>query len=95
VEQDEAGRLRAFRARFGRGWDLESQGEEEGKKGGMAGGENGEDSLLDLISGGGHTQVAEVEKSKETVNETDEVEMVTVKIDGVLVKVPKTKKERN
>jgi len=32
VEQDEAGRLRAFRNRFGRGWDLESTGEDAGSK---------------------------------------------------------------
>jgi hypothetical protein len=33
VEEDEAGRLRAFRQRFGRGWDAESsmeEGEESG-----------------------------------------------------------------
>lgn len=29
VEEDEAGRLRAFRARFGRGWDAESTAENE------------------------------------------------------------------
>jgi len=47
VEQDEAGRLRAFRQRFGRGWDMEAQEGEEGAE------ENAqeEDSLMDLISG--------------------------------------------
>jgi hypothetical protein len=37
VEQDEAGRLRAFRNRFGRGWDLESTGEDAGSKEGKNG----------------------------------------------------------
>ena len=69
VEQDEAGRLRAFRERFGRGWDLEGADEEGealntvGKKGkgskGQGGNEEafGEESLMDLISGaaGGQT----------------------------------------
>jgi hypothetical protein len=55
VEQDEAGRLRAFRERFGRGWDLEGAEEEEGKGDGGKEGEGrlGEDSLMDLISGAG------------------------------------------
>jgi len=30
VEEDEAGRLKAFRRRFGRGWDVEEAVEEEG-----------------------------------------------------------------
>jgi hypothetical protein len=71
VELDEAGRLRAFRNRFGRSFDLEGTTEErasadapkegEGavaasaKEGGDAkvqGGEDEEESLMDLISGG-------------------------------------------
>ena len=67
VEKDEAGRLRAFRERFGRGWDAtEGVGEEEAvvKMDGDAKGsataegkkaevvqEDVEDSLFDLISG--------------------------------------------
>ena len=53
VEQDEAGRLRAFRERFGRGWDLEGADEEgealnssrqDGGKAGKAGkGKKGQD----------------------------------------------------
>lgn len=41
IEEDEAGKLRAFREKFGRGWDAErmDRGEEKG------------DSLVDLISG--------------------------------------------
>lgn len=62
VEKDEAGRLRAFRERFGRGWDATEGeeegvvkadgGKEEGKKGVVVE-EDGEgmDSLFDLISG--------------------------------------------
>merc|ERR1712093_965677 len=42
VEQDEAGRLRAFRKRFGRGWDVEGEGEAR---------EEQEESVMDLISG--------------------------------------------
>jgi len=45
IEQDEAGRLRAFRQKFGRGWDSEvvAEGEEPHE----------EESLMDLISGFG------------------------------------------
>lgn len=47
VEEDEAGRLRAFRKRFGRGWDAEKRDEEDD-----AGDDDGEDAgLVDLISG--------------------------------------------
>ncbi|RDW71183.1 hypothetical protein BP6252_07746 [Coleophoma cylindrospora] len=45
VEQDEAGRLRAFRERFGRGWDAEEVVEEGAEA-------SEEESLMDLISGG-------------------------------------------
>ena len=42
IEADEAGKLRAFRERFGRGWDAgRREGEGEG------------DNLMDLIGGGG------------------------------------------
>lgn len=45
IEEDEAGKLRAFREKFGRGWDAErmDRGEEEQEG----------DSLVDLISGRG------------------------------------------
>ncbi|MCJ1440571.1 MAG: hypothetical protein MMC23_001056 [Stictis urceolatum] len=49
IEADEAGRLRAFRTRFGRGWDAKSAAEvaeEEGDE--MK--EEGGDNLMDLIS---------------------------------------------
>ncbi|OJD34686.1 mitochondrial 54s ribosomal protein 36 [Diplodia corticola] len=53
IEEDEAGRLRSFRAKFGRGWDSEvtedpeqpRQGDEELPHQGS------EDNMLDLISG--------------------------------------------
>lgn len=58
VETDDAGRLRAFRDRFGRGWDAKAVGEVGGTEDedgdGDDGGEEGEeeeDSLLDLIGG--------------------------------------------
>ena len=52
VEEDEAGRLRAFREKFGRGWDADTTGAEDGEGvAGQDGAEGGEDSLMDLISG--------------------------------------------
>lgn len=64
VEQDEAGRLRAFRQRFGRGWDLDgdveevkADGKDEGVKNDAKKGSEEEDeggSLMDLISGGAY-----------------------------------------
>lgn len=55
MEEDEAGRLRAFREKFGRGWDSEGADAEEeaalanGKK--EVAMEDQEESLMDLISG--------------------------------------------
>lgn len=70
MEQDEAGRLRAFRTRFGRGWDLDAgtttEAEADGKEGeegdGMA--QGAEDNLMDMISGS--AGVAPAVKAKET-----------------------------
>lgn len=59
IEADEAGKLRAFREKFGRGWDasrMQEKDEEEGREGGGDGGrepEEREDNLMDLISGYG------------------------------------------
>jgi hypothetical protein len=113
VEQDEAGRLRRFREKFGRGWDLdgaEEEGEGEGVdvKEGRGGKERRKDgwgdegeSLMDLISGntggqgqGGHEAVVEEGEvgSGEGRGEKEQ-KMVTVKQNGVLVKVPSTKKK--
>lgn len=78
-EADEAGKLRAFRDRFGRGWDAgksggdgEGEGELEGEEGdekGEDGGERGdgdrEDNLMDLISGFGRSEEAGVREGKE------------------------------
>ncbi|KAF2121887.1 hypothetical protein BDV96DRAFT_593844 [Lophiotrema nucula] len=50
VEEDEAGKLKAFRDKFGRGWDAENTGRDEDPT----------DHLLDLISG----QKKEAKKSK-------------------------------
>lgn len=50
VEEDEAGRLRAFREKFGRGWDAEAVEEEGGGMEAQAA-EESEDSLMDLITG--------------------------------------------
>ncbi|MCJ1382521.1 hypothetical protein MMC17_005634 [Xylographa soralifera] len=73
-EADEAGRLRAFRERFGRGWDARTNVEEEESD--EAGGEDGEDvqeqngSLMDLISGYG--QDAEKQGTAKAVREEKE-----------------------
>ncbi|KUJ21367.1 uncharacterized protein LY89DRAFT_639367 [Mollisia scopiformis] len=56
VEQDEAGRLRAFRERFGRGWDLDSE---------VGGGDEG-GSLMDLISGGTYSKPGSKEMASQT-----------------------------
>ncbi|KAL9587494.1 MAG: hypothetical protein Q9212_000196 [Teloschistes hypoglaucus] len=60
VEADEAGRLRAFRERFGRGWDAESMTTRDEETGEIREGEEEpqQDNLMDLISGYG----AEAEK---------------------------------
>jgi hypothetical protein len=87
VEQDEAGRLRAFRARFGRGWDLDAQ-EEEGAEDativkkipgkGINEGGNGEEegSLMDLISGAGETYRA-MESRRAEKKEVEEKKVQT------------------
>ncbi|KAL3419577.1 54S ribosomal protein L36, mitochondrial [Phlyctema vagabunda] len=49
VEQDEAGRLRAFREKFGRGWDADDVVSVEELEGRVE--DNHEDSLMDLIAG--------------------------------------------
>ncbi|KAF2737991.1 hypothetical protein EJ04DRAFT_80564 [Polyplosphaeria fusca] len=51
IEEDEAGKLRAFREKFGRGWDAEGTGKDADPA----------DHLLDLISG----RKAETKKSKD------------------------------
>lgn len=68
AEDDEAGRLRAFRSRFGRGWDLEGLEEpkkdEDGETATAAATdaeakvepEEVEESLMDLISGGAYSK---------------------------------------
>ncbi|KAM0717674.1 hypothetical protein Q7P37_007526 [Cladosporium fusiforme] len=68
VEEDEAGRLKRFRGRFGRGWDAEVvTGTEEAREGeeGLAPQES-EESLLDLISNYGQ----EAEKKGEAAGTT-------------------------
>ncbi len=53
MEEDEAGKLRAFREKFGRGWDAERMDDTvEGGAAGVGGIER-EESLMDLISGYG------------------------------------------
>ncbi|CZT08118.1 related to ribosomal protein YmL36 precursor, mitochondrial [Rhynchosporium agropyri] len=65
VEQDDAGRLKAFRRKFGRGWDVDGAAEQvgEGAEEGMDG--DGDGGLMDLISGV-KPQEAEVKKSKKS-----------------------------
>ena len=50
MEEDEAGRLKAFRNRFGRGWDAEIPKDNEEVREGEEEAEDEEDSLLDLMS---------------------------------------------
>lgn len=61
IEQDEAGRLRAFRQRFGRGWDLDApedeSAESSSKDSKMETASLHEDSLMDLISGAAGIEV--------------------------------------
>ena len=72
VEADEAGRLRAFRAKFGRGWDARSAAQAVAEEGGKPEGDEGrelvveeeqEDNLLDLITGYGGGQERTTMKS--------------------------------
>ncbi|PQE03052.1 hypothetical protein CJF31_00002903 [Rutstroemia sp. NJR-2017a BVV2] len=53
IESDEAGRLRAFRERFGRGWEADAGPAAEKKKDDGEKVQQEEESLMDLISGGG------------------------------------------
>ncbi|KAL3476394.1 hypothetical protein BJX99DRAFT_143178 [Aspergillus californicus] len=74
LEEDEAGRLAAFRARFGRGWDAntptqESEGSsEKGTEAAEAKAareeEEEEDNLLDLISSFGQEDAGDKKKTK-------------------------------
>ncbi|KAI9849620.1 MAG: hypothetical protein M1837_002745 [Sclerophora amabilis] len=52
IEEDEAGRLRAFRERFGRGWDAEAAASGREDEGDDELDEDGRGDLMDLISGG-------------------------------------------
>ena len=63
IEADEAGRLRAFREKFGRGWDAERMQDEDKN----AAEDQEEDNLMDLIGGYGHQ--AEVEGTAKGVRE--------------------------
>ncbi|KAI9043384.1 mitochondrial 54S ribosomal protein bL31m [Aspergillus affinis] len=75
VEDDEAGRLAAFRARFGRGFDANTpvEGEESGKKelskeeaaAEAAAAQEEEDNLLDLISSFGQESQEQGKKKKD------------------------------
>ena len=64
VEADEAGRLRAFREKFGRGWDAERTDDAEEDV------EEKDESLMDLITGYG--QQAQSKGSAKGVREEKE-----------------------
>ena len=77
METDEAGKLRAFREKFGRGWDASRTqhieiGEEDGaeREEQLSGGREEEDNLMDLISGYG--QEAEAKGEAKGVRESKE-----------------------
>lgn len=67
VEEDEAGKLRSFRAKFGRGWDAERKDVHAEALG--EGQEDQEESLMDLITGFGQEMEAE---AKGVVKEEEE-----------------------
>lgn len=96
MEQDEAGRLRAFRQRFGRGWDLDADVKEDGEKSQ----EDGMDGLMDLISSMSSNSSKETSAATGSPSENARVEeeeiLVTIKnAEGKLVKVkPKSDKVR-
>lgn len=63
VEEDDAGRLQSFRRKFGRGWDIEASAES------LASGaetEEGEGSLMDLISGYSVSDDTDIKQSEGT-----------------------------
>lgn len=97
IEQDEAGRLRAFRNRFGRGWDLDAPEEDSsssasGSSGleGKGGDGDGYDSLMDLISGSASVYEAQDIETKNGEGKGEQ-KMITIMKDGVLTKVPDTR----
>jgi hypothetical protein len=49
VEEDDAGRLKSFRKKYGRGWDVEASEEDVASR--VKAEKEGDDSLMDLISG--------------------------------------------
>jgi hypothetical protein len=49
IEEDDAGRLKSFRRKYGRGWDVEAS--EGSSEGGTKDETEAEESLMDLISG--------------------------------------------
>lgn len=69
MEEDEAGKLRAFRAKFGRGWDAEAtEYKDEPGDGTKATEKRQEDeSLLDLISG--YAQLEEAKGNSKAAKE--------------------------
>ena len=80
VEADEAGRLRAFRAKFGRGWDATSAASAVAETGGDTEGDAGkelvfeegseeDDNLMDLISG--YTEESEGSDARDMKDKKD------------------------
>jgi hypothetical protein len=95
IEQDEAGRLRAFRDKFGRGWDLDSGVEEDGQGKGERADNGGieEDSLLDLISGSADFgSQAVVNEAPQAPLKEKKKKTLKIKIDGVVTTVPDMRK---
>lgn len=73
IEEDEAGKLRSFRAKFGRGWDAERKDDLAEALG--EGQEDQEGSLMDLITGFGQemeTETKGVVKEEESSNKGKE-----------------------
>lgn len=87
--------MRAFRERFGRGWDLDADLEGEEVEGNVGKGaedivvKEKEESLIDLISGSAYGRTGGATGQRASEQTEKEVEMIMVRREGVLVKVPK------
>ncbi|KAB8532586.1 hypothetical protein FH972_025531 [Carpinus fangiana] len=71
VEEDEAGRLRAFRRRFGRGWDARSAEGEESLSVADAPVEEGAEGAAEPEVEGRAAERRETKETKETVKKAD------------------------
>ncbi|MCJ1462182.1 hypothetical protein MMC07_000782 [Pseudocyphellaria aurata] len=71
IEQDEAGKLRTFRDKFGRGWDVDNKDDLAADEGEEQAGQD--DNLIDLITGFRNKKPPKVTRAKKVVKEVKEV----------------------